>query len=137
MRKGLVVFQFAISIGIIFAILAIFVACLGLIGLSAYTTEQKTKEIGVRKVLGASVSNIYLFLFREFLKCVALANLLAWPVAYYAMQKWLQNFAFRTSIGWEVFLLSAAVAFAIALMAVSYQSLKAATANPVKSLRFE
>jgi putative ABC transport system permease protein len=121
----------------IFSILAVFVACLGLFGLVAYTAEQKTKEIGVRKVLGASVPSIYLLLSREFLKWVALSNILAWPVAYYAMHKWLQNFAFRIMIGWEIFLISAGVALAISLLTVSYQSVKAATANPADSLRYE
>ena len=120
-----------------FSILAIFVACMGLFGLAAYTAEQKTKEIGIRKVLGASTSNIYLHLSRDFLKWVAVANILAWPVAYYAMHKWLQSFAFRASIGWEIFLLSAGMALVISLLTVSYQSIKAATANPVDSLRYE
>jgi putative ABC transport system permease protein len=121
----------------IFSILAVFVACLGLFGLAAYTAEQKTKEIGVRKVLGASVPSIYILLSREFLKWVALANLLAWPVAYYAINRWLQNFAFRIMIGWEIFLLSAAVALAVALITVSFQSIKSAIANPADSLRYE
>jgi putative ABC transport system permease protein len=121
----------------VFAVLAIFVACLGLFGLAAYTAEQKTKEIGVRKILGASVSNIYLLLSWEFLKWVALANILAWPVAYYAMHKWLQNFVFRVNIGWEIFLISAGVALVISVLTVSFQSIKAAVANPVDSLRYE
>ncbi|MFC2164583.1 FtsX-like permease family protein [Acidobacteriota bacterium] len=121
----------------IFSILAIFVACIGLFGLAAYTAEQKTKEIGVRKILGASVSSIYLLLSQEFLKWVVLANIIAWPVAYYAMHKWLQNFAFRTKIGWETFLLSGGVALAIAMVTVSVQAIKATTANPVDSLRYE
>ena len=121
----------------VFSILAIFVACMGLFGLAAYTAEQKTKEIGVRKILGASVSNIYLLLSREFLKWVALANILAWPVAYYAMHLWLQNFVFRVKIGLEIFLVSAGVALVISVLTVSYQSIKAAIANPVDSLRYE
>jgi putative ABC transport system permease protein len=121
----------------VFSILAIFVACLGLFGLAAFTADQKTKEIAVRKVLGASVTGIYLLLSREFIKLVVLANILAWPVAYFAMHKWLQSFAFRTMIGWEIFLISAGVALAIAVMTVSYQSIKAALANPVDSLRYE
>ena len=121
----------------IFSILAIFVACLGLFGLATYTAEQKTKEIGVRKILGASVSSIYLLLSQEFLKWVALANIIAWPVAYYAMHKWLQNFAFRITIGWEIFLISGGVALVISVMTVSFQSIKATTANPVDSLRYE
>jgi len=120
-----------------FSILAILVACLGLFGLATYTAEQKTKEIGIRKVLGASTSNIYLLLSRDFLKWVAVANILAWPVAYYAMHRWLQSFAFRASIGWEIFLLSAGMALVISLLTVSYQSIRAALANPVDSLRYE
>ena len=91
----------------------------------------------MRKVLGASVSNIYLILSREFLKWVALANIIAWPVAYYAMHKWLQNFAYRVMIGWEIFLLSAGAALLISVVTVSFQSLRAAVANPVDSLRYE
>jgi len=121
----------------IFSILAIFVACMGLFGLGTYIAEQKTKEIGVRKILGASVSSIYSLLSREFLKWVAFANILAWPVAYYAMHKWLQNFAFRVVIGWEIFLVSGGVALAISIATVSYQSIRAAVANPVDSLRYE
>jgi putative ABC transport system permease protein len=120
-----------------FSILAILVACMGLFGLAAYTAEQKTKEIGIRKVLGASAFNIYILLSRDFLKWVAVANILAWPVAYYAMHRWLQNFAFRASIGWEIFLLSASMAFVISLLTVSYQTIIAALANPVDSLRYE
>ncbi len=120
-----------------FSILAILVACMGLFGLAAYTAEQKTKEIGVRKVLGASAFNIYLLLSRDFLKWVALANILAWPVAYYAMYRWLQSFAFRASIGWEIFLFSAGMALVISLLTVSYQSIRSALANPVDSLRYE
>jgi putative ABC transport system permease protein len=121
----------------IFSTLAILVACLGLFGLAAFTAEQKTKEIGIRKVLGASVPGIYLLLSREFLQWVALANLIAWPLAYYGMHKWLQSFAFRVVIGWEIFLVSAVIAFVVSMLTVSYQSIKAATANPVKSLRYE
>jgi len=121
----------------VFSILAIFIACLGLFGLAAYTAEQKTKEIGVRKILGATAPSIYFLLSREFLKWVILANLIAWPIAYFTMQKWLQNFVFRTSIGWEVFLISGAAALGIAVLTVSIQSLKATTANPVDSLRYE
>ena len=115
----------------------LFVACLGLFGLATFTAEQKTKEIGVRKVLGASSSSIYLLLSREFLKWVALANVIAWPIAYFAMHKWLQNFVFRITIGWELFLISGGMAFGISVMTVSIQSIKATTANPVEALRFE
>jgi putative ABC transport system permease protein len=121
----------------IFSTLAIFIACLGLFGLAAYTAEQKTKEIGVRKILGASAPSIYLLLSREFFKWVAMANLIAWPIAYYAMHKWLQNFVFRTTIGWRELVTSGAAALIIALLTVSFQSLKATTADPVDSLRYE
>ena len=121
----------------IFSLLAALVACLGLFGLAAHTAAQKTKEIGVRKVLGASVPGIYLLLAREFVKWVVLANLIAWPVAHYTMQRWLQNFFFRITIGWEVFGIAAGTALALSLLTVSYQSLKAAVANPVDALRHE
>ena len=121
----------------VFSILAIFVACMGLFGLATYTAEQKTKEIGVRKILGASAASIYWLLSLEFLKWVALANLIAWPVAYYGMNRWLENFVFRTTIGWEIFLLSGAAALIISVMTVSLQSIRATTADPVDSLRYE
>ena len=120
-----------------FSILAIFVACLGLFGLTAFSAEQKTKEIGIRKVLGASVFNIYLLLSKDFLKWVIVANILSWPIAYYAMHKWLQGFAFRTKIGCEIFLLSAGLTVLISIFTISLQSLKAARINPVESLRYE
>ena len=120
-----------------FSILAILIGCLGLLGLATYSAEQRTKEIGVRKVLGASVSNIMLLLSREFTKWVIAANIIAWPLAYLGMRRWLQNFAYRTAIGLEPFLLSAVLAFCIALITVSYQSIKSALADPVKSLRYE
>jgi len=121
----------------VFSVLAIAIACLGLFGLAAYTSEQKTKEIGVRKVLGASASSIYVLLSREFLKWVALANVIAWPLAYYAMSTWLRNFAFRVGIGWGIFVASAAAALAIAALTVGSQTLRAARSNPVDSLRYE
>jgi putative ABC transport system permease protein len=121
----------------IFSILAIFVACLGLFGLAAYTVAQRTKEIGVRKILGASTVHIYVLLSKEFLAWVVLANIIAWPAAYFVMHKWLQNFAFRIAIGWEMFLASAGAALVISVITVSYQSIKAALANPADSLRHE
>ncbi|MDH5468265.1 MAG: ABC transporter permease, partial [Candidatus Aminicenantes bacterium] len=120
-----------------FSVLAILVACLGLFGLASFTAEQRTKEIGIRKVLGASVSNIVVLLTREFSKWVLLANLIAWPVAYFAMHRWLQNFAYRISIGVWMFFLAASLALAIALVTVSYQAVKVALVNPAKSLRYE
>ncbi len=121
----------------VFAFLAIAVACLGLFGLAAYTAERKTKEIGVRKVLGASAWSVYASLAREFLRWVVLANLVAWPLAYYAMSRWLRNFALRVEIGWAVFPAAAAAALLIAALTVGSQTLRAARANPVDSLRYE
>jgi putative ABC transport system permease protein len=120
-----------------FAILGIFIACLGLFGLTAFAAEQRTKEIGIRKVLGASDSNIFLLLSKEFIRWVLLANLIAWPIAYFAMNKWLQNFAYRIHIGIVAFLISGGTALLIAYLTVGYQSIKSARANPVDSLRYE
>jgi ABC-type antimicrobial peptide transport system permease subunit len=120
-----------------FAVLAVIIACLGLFGLAAFAAEQRTKEIGIRKVLGASASKIFLLLSREFVRWVLLANLIAWPVAYYAMSRWLQNFAFRTHIGIFVFLASGGAALLIATLTVSYQSLRSSRSDPVGSLRYE
>jgi putative ABC transport system permease protein len=117
--------------------LAVFIACLGLFGLAAFTAEQRTKEIGVRKVLGASVSGIFILLSKEFARWVLVANVISWPLAYYAMSRWLQNFAYRTSIGLWIFLLAATLAFVVALLTVSYQAVRAALASPVESLRYE
>jgi putative ABC transport system permease protein len=120
-----------------FSILAIFIACLGLFGLASYTAEQRTKEIGIRKVFGATISGIVKLLTKEFNRWLLVANIIAWPVAYYAMRKWLQGFAYRTNIELYFFVLSAVIALAIALLTVSYQAFKAAKADPVKSLRYE
>jgi putative ABC transport system permease protein len=121
----------------IFSMLAIFIACLGLLGLAAYTAEQRTKEIGIRKVLGASVSEIILLLTQEFTKWVLIANIIAWPVAYYFMNSWLENFAYRINFNIWIFVLAGASALLVAVITVGYQAIKAATANPVKSLRYE
>ena len=120
-----------------FSILAIIIACLGLFGLISFATEQRTKEIGIRKVLGASVQGIVGLLITKFIKWVLMANIIAWPLAYFAMNKWLQNFAYRTDMSIWIFIISGLTALAIALLTVSYQSIKAATANPVDSLRYE
>jgi len=120
-----------------FSLMAIFLACLGLFGLISFTAEQRSKEIGIRKVLGASVPGVIFLLSKEFTKCVLVANIIAWPVAYIAMKGWLENFAYRTSIGIGTFVLSGFVALLIAVVTVSYQSIKAAFANPVDSLRYE
>ncbi len=120
-----------------FSVLAIFIACLGLFGLTAFTVERRIKEIGIRKVLGASISTIVYLISKEFLKWVLIANIIAWPVAYYFMSNWLDNFAYRIDITIWVFILSAVIALIIALVTVSSQTIKAATANPIKSLRYE
>ncbi|POY38563.1 cell division protein FtsX [Solitalea longa] len=125
------------KIAIIFALLAIVIACLGLFGLVAYSAEQRTKEIGIRKVLGASAANIIAMLSKDFLKLVLIASLIAFPIAWYAMNKWLQDFVYRIEIGWWVFVLAGLTALVIALVTLSFQSVKAALANPVKSLRTE
>ncbi len=120
-----------------FAILAIFISCLGLFGLAAYMTEKRTKEVGIRKVLGASIFRIVFLLANEFGKWVLIANIIAWPLAYYFMNRWLQAFAYRTRIGIGLFFLSGLSALLIALLTVGYQSVRAASANPVDSLRYE
>jgi putative ABC transport system permease protein len=120
-----------------FSGLAIFIACLGLFGLAAFSAQNKTKEIGIRKVLGASVSGIVSHLSMEFLKWVIIANIIAWPIAYYFMNKWLQDFAYRINISWWVFVLSGGIALVIALITVSVHAIKAAMANPIEALRYE
>jgi putative ABC transport system permease protein len=120
-----------------FTILAILISCLGLFGLASFTAEQRTKEVGIRKVLGATVPNIILQLSREFITWVVIANLVAWPAAFIAMNKWLQNFAYRTDMGIGTFILSGLLALVIALLTVSYQSIKTALANPIRALKYE
>jgi putative ABC transport system permease protein len=120
-----------------FSSMAIFIACLGLFGLATFTAEQRTKEIGVRKVLGASVANIVTLLSKDFLKLVLVAIVIASPIAYYAMHRWLQDFAYRVDISWWIFGLAGLLAVGIALLTVSFQSIRAALVNPVKSLRSE
>ncbi|MEJ2636786.1 MAG: ABC transporter permease [Calditrichia bacterium] len=120
-----------------FALLSIFISCLGLLGLAAFATERRTKEIGMRKVLGASVWNIIVMLSGEFAKWILIANLIAWPVAWYVMNRWLQNFAYRIDIGWWIFALAGGLALIIALLTIISQAVKAALANPVESLRYE
>ena len=125
------------TIYLFFGIMAIFIACLGLYGLASFATEQRTKEIGIRKVLGASAPDIALNLTKDFLKLVILANILAWPLAFYVMNNWLDNFAYRIGLKWWVFLLSGLIALLIALITISRQALKSALSNPVISLRYE
>jgi len=122
---------------ITFAVFAIFIACLGLFGLVTYAAEQRTKEIGIRKVLGANISGIVTMLSKDFAKLVLIASLIAFPLAWWAMNKWLQSFAYRINISWWIFVVAAIAAIVIALITVSFQAIKAAVANPVKSLRTE
>jgi putative ABC transport system permease protein len=121
----------------ILAGLAIIISCLGLFGLASHSAEKRIKEIGVRKVLGASVQNIVFLLSGHFVKLVLLANLIAWPLAWYTMHKWLMDYAYRINISWVVFLFIALLSIFIALFTISFQAIKAAIANPVKSLRSE
>jgi putative ABC transport system permease protein len=120
-----------------FAMLAIFISCLGIFGLSAFSVEQRTKEIGIRKILGSSVSDITFLLSKEFSRWVLMANIFAWPIAFYAMHKWLEKFAYRTGISIVLFLLAGVLSLVIAALPVGYQALKAATSNPVDALRYE
>ncbi len=120
-----------------FMLLAVFIAGLGLFGLASYAAARRTKEIGIRKVLGATMAQLLALLSTDFTKLVLLANLIAWPVAWYAMNQWLQGFAYRVSMGLPLFLLSAVAALLIALITVSFQTIKAALANPVEALRYE
>jgi putative ABC transport system permease protein len=121
----------------LFALLTIIISCLGLFGLSSYMAENRIKEIGVRKVLGASITSITALLSKDFLKLVWLSFAIAGPVAYWAMHSWLKNFPYRVSIHWWVFALAGLAAVFIALVTVSFQAIKAAITNPVKSLRTE
>ncbi|MFC1564229.1 ABC transporter permease [candidate division KSB1 bacterium] len=121
----------------VFSVIAILIGCMGLFGLIMFTTEQKTKEIGIRKILGSSVSGIILLLSKEFSKWIIIANIIAWPVGYLFMSSWLQNFAYHFELQPGLFILSGTLTFLIACAAIGWQSLKAATVNPVKSLRYE
>ncbi|WP_349675751.1 ABC transporter permease, partial [Winogradskyella sp. UBA3174] len=121
----------------LFALLAILISCLGLFGLAAYTAEQRSKEIGIRKVLGASVSGLVKLLSKDFLKLVGISILIAIPMAWYGMDSWLQDYAYRIEIDWRIFLVAGVVALLIALVTVSFQAVKAALANPVDSLKTE
>jgi putative ABC transport system permease protein len=120
-----------------FTLLAILISCLGLFGLAAYTAEQRTKEIGIRKVMGASVPGIVVLLSKEYAKWVLVANIIAWPVSYFLMRGWLQDYHYRIGLGLPVFLLAAAISVLIAQLTVSYQAVRAARSNPVNSLRYE
>jgi putative ABC transport system permease protein len=120
-----------------FTLIAIIISCLGLFGLATFSAEQRTKEIGVRKVLGASVPGIVTLLSKDFLKLVMLAVIIACPLAWLAMDQWLQSFAYRTPVTWDVFALTTLLAICVAVCTISFQAIKAALANPVKSLRTE
>jgi putative ABC transport system permease protein len=121
----------------VFAALAIIISCLGLFGLAAYTAERRIKEIGIRKVLGASVSGIASLLSKDFLQLVIISCVIAFPVAYWAMQNWLKTYQYHIDMQWWVFAVAAVSAMVIAVVTISFQSIKAALANPVKSLRSE
>ena len=125
------------SLAKVFTGLAIFISCLGLFGLASFVAEQRTKEIGVRKVLGASISQLWMLLSKDFITLVTIALVIASPLAYYVMSGWLQKFPYRVSLGWDVFMIASIGALIITLITVSFQSIKAATANPIKSLRTE
>jgi putative ABC transport system permease protein len=120
-----------------FSMLSLIIACLGLFGLTTFTVRQRVKEIGIRKVLGASVSGITAMLSTDFLKLIFISAIIAVPIAWYIMNKWLQDFAYRITISWWVFVVAGLAALLIALITISFQSIKAAIANPVKSLRTE
>jgi putative ABC transport system permease protein len=122
---------------LVFSILAVFIACLGLFGLSAFMTERRTKEVGIRKVFGSSTSEVVFLLVKQFQKWVIIANLIAWPVAWFAMSKWLQGFAYQTGMSIWIFILATVLALSITLFTISYQVSKAARANPVDALRYE
>lgn len=121
----------------LFALLAIFIGCLGLFALAAFIAEQRTKEIGIRKVLGASISSIIGLLSREFVILVAIANVIAWPLAYLIMNRWLQDFAYRTSLSLTVFIASGAATILIAMLTTSFQAIKASLTDPVRSIKQE
>jgi putative ABC transport system permease protein len=120
-----------------FSILAIFIACIGLYGLTAFMIEQKIKDIGIHKVLGANITKIVFMLSKKYLLWIIISNAIAFPVSYYFMNKWLQDFAYRIDISWWIFILAGVIALMIALITVSIQAIKAATANPVEALRYE
>ncbi|MGB8320310.1 MAG: FtsX-like permease family protein, partial [Ignavibacteriaceae bacterium] len=120
-----------------FSFLALFIACLGMFGLASYTAEQRTKEVGVRKILGANVTGIVFLLSKEFTKYVLAANLFAWPAAYFVLNKWLGSFAYHIDMQLWMFIVPGLIAFSIACFSVSYQAIKAALLYPIKSLRYE
>ena len=125
------------SLARVFTILAIFISCLGLFGLASFVAEQRTKEIGVRKVLGATVTNLWVLLSKDFVQLVIISLVIATPIAYLAMSQWMQKFTYRADISYWIFIVACLSALFITLITVSFQSVKAALANPTKSLRTE
>jgi putative ABC transport system permease protein len=121
----------------VFSSLSVLISCLGLLGLVSFTAEEKTKEIAVRKTLGASTGNVLLLLSREFIKWIILANILAWPLAWFLMNRWLENFAFKMDIGWKIFVLTGFLTMSFGVITFIFQTVKAASANPSDSLRYE
>jgi ABC-type antimicrobial peptide transport system permease subunit len=121
----------------VFAAIAIFLSCLGLYGLASFMAVQRIKEVGIRKVLGASAGSIVYLFSKEFIILIAIAFVIATPIAWYFMHQWLQDYAYRIDVSWMIFLVSGIIAIVIALMTISFQAIKAAMANPVKSLRSE
>jgi putative ABC transport system permease protein len=120
-----------------FSFMAIIISCLGLIGLSSFMAERRTKEIGIRKINGAKSNEIFSLLSKEYIILVIISIIIACPIAWYAMHKWLQSFAYRISISWWVFVLAGVIAIIVALLTVGYQSYRAASKNPVEALRYE
>ena len=125
------------QLGIYFAVLAMLISCLGLLGLTLFTAEQRTKEIGIRKVLGASITQLLVLLSREFMMLLLVSFIIAIPLGWWLMSQWLQDYAYRTELSWWIFLLAGALALLTALLTVSTQAIKAALSNPVKSLKVE
>lgn len=125
------------SLFAVFAAIAVLISCLGLFGLATYTAQVKTREVGIRKVLGASVASIIGLLSKDFFKLVLIAILIAAPFAWYLLEKWLQDFAYRTSLSWDVFIIAALASLSITLLTISLRTLQAALANPVKSIKSE
>ena len=120
-----------------FTLFAVFIACLGLFGMASFTAEQRTKEISIRKVLGATVSGVVVLLAKDSLRLVLFANIIAWPIAYLAMKKWTQRFSYQAGIGIEMFVITGVLAAVIALLTVSFQSIKAALSHPIKAIKYE
>jgi putative ABC transport system permease protein len=121
----------------LFSLLAILISCMGLFGMASFMAEQRTKEIGIRKTYGSSLFNIFMLINGRFVKWILLANLIAWPVAWFSMNHWLENYAYRTSISWWIFPIAAAISIIIGFVTVTYQSLRTAATNPAETLHYE